>query len=297
MRKTTLLAWLLVLAAGAAILLLPPGGRAQPSAPEGTVQPLEEKGISTRLGGKEVFLGQTESQLKKMFGAPDRVNRGMYGLDWHVFHRDYACFLMAAVEQGQVCGYYTNAPGFAVEGNIRFGEVFEEDPPGVTLYRDSLDGQKIYAVLVLPEERRADGWDNVSRAYLETQAMENFDITNAFRVSRGLPPLQWDSAAAVAARLHGLNMAREGYFSHTSQDGRSPVDRYLAVRQADWKACGENIAGGMKTGVDNFHGWLNSQGHRENLLSEKFTHLGVGAVYLEGSQYGYYFGQTFVSFQ
>jgi uncharacterized protein YkwD len=100
---------------------------------------------------------------------------------------------------------------------------------------------------------------------------------NSYRVSRGLPALVWDGRAAAVAKAHSRDMFEEGYFSHTSPDGRSLRDR-LKARALNYSSAGENIAWGQKTGRDVLEAWLRSKGHRRNIEGQDFTHHGVGKV-------------------
>jgi uncharacterized protein YkwD len=100
---------------------------------------------------------------------------------------------------------------------------------------------------------------------------------NSYRVSRGLPALVWDRRAAAVAKAHSRDMFEEGYFSHTSPDGRSLKDR-LKSRALNYSRAGENIAWGQETGRDVLEAWLRSKGHRRNIEGRDFTHHGVGKV-------------------
>lgn len=105
-------------------------------------------------------------------------------------------------------------------------------------------------------------------------------------------PLAHDDALAEAARLHSLDMGEQGYFSHTSLDGRSPWQR---IREAGYtaSAIGENISAGHATAEGAFAGWMSSEGHCRNIMSTNPNEMGVGYVLVEGSPYGHYWTQTF----
>lgn len=105
-------------------------------------------------------------------------------------------------------------------------------------------------------------------------------------------PLVWNDELALAARLHSLDMAEQGYFSHTSLDGRSPWDR-IADAGYTGAAVGENIAAGSSTAAQAFGGWMSSDGHCRNIMSSDSNELGVGYAALESSPWGHYWTQTF----
>ncbi len=104
---------------------------------------------------------------------------------------------------------------------------------------------------------------------------EVFQIVNEERVSRGRLPYEWSHELAVAGQLHAEDMVDRGYFSHQSLDGRSFVDR---ARDADYDGfpTGENIAAGQTSATQVMQSWMNSSGHRSNILSEGSTEIGIG---------------------
>lgn len=117
-------------------------------------------------------------------------------------------------------------------------------------------------------------------------AAEVFNLTNAARRQHGLPPLAKDEALAAAARAHSVDMLARGFFSHVNPDGLSPSQRLpLGYAQA-LKRSGENIWMGSGLGPADrarlarmiVAGLLASPGHRENILSPHYTHLGVGVA-------------------
>ena len=105
-------------------------------------------------------------------------------------------------------------------------------------------------------------------------------------------PVVVDNALREAARCHSLDMGVNGYFSHTSQDGKSPWDR---IDEAGYtaNATGENIAAGYGTPQAVVDGWMTSTGHCNNIMNGNSNATGVGYAYWQGSPYGKYWTQTF----
>lgn len=101
-------------------------------------------------------------------------------------------------------------------------------------------------------------------------------LTNRARAGSGCRPLTHDAKLRAAADRHSADMAAKGYFDHTSQDGRSAGDRIGAAGFAPVRTWGENIAMGQRTAASVVQGWLDSPGHRANIMNCKFTHIGVG---------------------
>ncbi|XVS61296.1 CAP domain-containing protein [Actinosynnema sp. CA-299493] len=115
------------------------------------------------------------------------------------------------------------------------------------------------------------------------------ELTNGERAANGCPALAADGRLAAAARAHSADMAAQNYFDHVSKDGRSFVDR---VKAAGYPAPGaENIAAGQRTAEAVLKGWMDSPGHRANILNCKLKTLGVGLA--RGGSYGWYWTQNF----
>lgn len=114
-------------------------------------------------------------------------------------------------------------------------------------------------------------------------------LVNVARADAGCSPVRVDSRLTTAARLHSEDMARQAYFSHTSLDGRTPWDRMRA--QGYLSGSAENIAAGQKTAAAVMTAWMNSPGHRANILACSSRAIGVGVGY--GGPYGTYWTQDF----
>ena len=103
------------------------------------------------------------------------------------------------------------------------------------------------------------------------------ELTNVERTKNGLKALQIDRPLMAAAREKSQDMKNNNYFSHTSPTFGSPFDRLKALN-ISYKSAGENIAKGQKTPEQVVEAWMNSAGHRQNILDKNFTHIGVGYV-------------------
>lgn len=104
-------------------------------------------------------------------------------------------------------------------------------------------------------------------------------------------PLRWNALLTKAAAAHTADMAANDYFSHTSADGRSMVDRVDATGYA-WSSLGENIAAGYATVDSVIDGWIHSDGHCANLMNPAFDEVGLACVAgAAGSRYGRYWTQ------
>ncbi|SEN19886.1 uncharacterized protein, YkwD family [Mesobacillus persicus] len=106
-------------------------------------------------------------------------------------------------------------------------------------------------------------------------AQQVIDLTNEQRKQNGLPALQADPQLSGVAQKKSVDMRQNGYFSHTSPTYGSPFDM-MRDSGVSYKTAGENIAQGQQTPEAVVKAWMDSPGHRKNILSPDFTHIGVG---------------------
>ncbi|MCP9211054.1 CAP domain-containing protein [Streptomyces sp. NEAU-Y11] len=125
---------------------------------------------------------------------------------------------------------------------------------------------------------------------LERLTSEVIALTNAERAAARLAPLAAEPRLTTAAQRHSDDMVARDFYSHTGPEGREPWDRARAAG-AGHRGIGENIACGQRSAAEVVRGWMDSPGHRANILKPDFTHIGVG--YAIGSRAGTYWTQVF----
>lgn len=130
---------------------------------------------------------------------------------------------------------------------------------------------------------------NSEKAQVSTVIQQVVDLTNAERAKEGLAPLKIDSALTKSAQLKSQDMKDNNYFSHTSPTYGSPFDQMKSLG-INYKSAAENIAMGQRSAEEVVQGWMNSAGHRANIMNGSYTHIGVGL-----SDSGYYWTQQFIS--
>ena len=113
-------------------------------------------------------------------------------------------------------------------------------------------------------------------------------LVNEIREENGIRALKTDWELSRVARYKSDDMRKNGYFSHNSEIYGSPFQMIKSFG-ISYKSAGENIARGYTTPEAVVNGWMNSPGHRANILNSSFTHIGVGYV-AEGS----YWTQMFI---
>ena len=122
-------------------------------------------------------------------------------------------------------------------------------------------------------------------------AAKVLSLVNAERAKQGLSALTLDQNLSAVATAHSKDMAQRNFFSHTNPDGQSPFDR-MKANGISYKTAAENIAVGQSSPEQVVSSWMNSQGHRKNILNGNFNKMGIG-LYETQSGYRYYWTQCF----
>lgn len=108
-------------------------------------------------------------------------------------------------------------------------------------------------------------------------------LVNDARATAGVPPLSVDSRLTEAAQAHSQDQANHRNLSHSGSDGSEVGDR-AARAGYDSTFVGENVAHNYPTVQALFSGWMNSSGHRDNILSPNYRHMGLGVAYSESNE-------------
>ncbi|MBM0067449.1 CAP domain-containing protein [Alkalicoccobacillus gibsonii] len=274
-------------------------------------------------------LGDSRTDVENELGEPMRTSRNEYGLDWVAYHDDYHEFVMVAYDaQDSVKGLYTNQDLISSTTPIEYGtskdvvreqlgepeaymrkglyryevnqdqeyDLFQLDDSYVTVFYDKHQDNMVTAIQLIDsnlEQSKKELYTQASNELKEGFEYQLFDLTNASRVNHGLGVLTWDEQVRETARNHSLDMAENQYFSHTNLQGQSPFDR-MEQDDISFKTAGENLAYGQMSSIFAHEGLMNSQGHRENILQDRFLRLGVGVAFNEQSQ-PYYTENFFTS--
>ncbi|WP_462408855.1 CAP domain-containing protein [Neobacillus sp. Marseille-QA0830] len=117
--------------------------------------------------------------------------------------------------------------------------------------------------------------NTATSATVSQYAKQVIDLTNQQRSKNGVPALKEDTQLSSVAQKKAVDMQQNHYFSHTSPTYGSPFDM-MRDFGVTYKSAGENIAQGQRTPQEVVNAWMNSEGHRKNILSPNFTHIGVG---------------------
>lgn len=280
-------------------------------------------GTEFKLQG--ISIGMNESELLGILGEPARKDLSEYNFEWYIYNQNYQRYIQVGVQQGKVVALYTNAQDWTSASGIGFGSTRQEAEAaygsplasvkkGNTIYKFKDNGGEYtmhqvggaYATLFYDLSRKntvtsiqvidqnvelslKGFYGKPSERLRESFEREVLDLTNAVRVREGKKPLEWNDKIAVTARKHSADMMKRSFFSHDNPAGQSPFDR-MKQDGITYKAAGENIAAGQTSAIFAHENWMNSSGHRKNILGD-FERLGVGVSF--GGPYQAYYTQNF----
>jgi uncharacterized protein YkwD len=117
------------------------------------------------------------------------------------------------------------------------------------------------------------------------------DTMNSYRADRGLPPLRFDARLQKAADDRMRDMEEQEYWAHESPDGRSPFT-WVRAEGYDFQYAGENLAAGFETTEVLVASWMESPGHRDNIMSPLYSDCSISII--DGSTRGRATGKSIV---
>ena len=137
----------------------------------------------------------------------------------------------------------------------------------------------------------SSGGSTASAYYMDSYAEQVLSLVNAERANAGLAPLSMNYTLVSASKVRAAEITQS--FSHTRPNGSSCFTAYDEAGVSYWGA-GENIAAGQWSPESVMNSWMNSPGHRANILDGSFTQIGIACYYDPNSSYGYYWVQNFI---
>lgn len=232
--------------------------------------------------GKDISLepltiGQSYEQVKELFTFSDEVS----------YRKDISLYTFRLNEEDM-----RMQPLIQVEDDLyvqSYFDTFTDELSSIRIMNaETLLMHRFYEIEYRGElkeqpELTSEEWIEVE----EGMEKQIFDLTNLFRQRHNQSLLRIDEKASEVAFQHSKDMRENKYFSHYSQNGDGLKER-LEAKEVFYIEAGENIAAQYSDAPAAMEGWLNSEGHREALLKEVYTHLGIG-VYRE------YYTQNFLS--
>lgn len=151
---------------------------------------------------------------------------------------------------------------------------------------------KKYVKAIYPNSSNTGSSDqNTQTSTMNANEKEVFNLINQQRTNNGLQALKMDDEVRRVARIKAQDMVDNNYFSHNSPTYGSPFDMLKSFK-ISYKSAAENIAGNSSnSGAVN--SWMNSSGHKANILNGNYNYTGIGVV--SSSKYGKIFVQMFIS--
>lgn len=267
-----------------------------------------------------VVAESTKSDVVEEFGEPVDEAKLSDEYHWESYHnQDYENFVLVLYNSENIVhGYYTNQDLFELSGEHRLSTPFNDlketytdrayiikndnDKPErfligkedltINLFLDVYRSSRLSSVLVLSREAEQTHFHR-TEALEAASKMQIFEITNALRANYGMPSLEPNKEIDKVALHHSMDMAENEYFSHVNLEGEGVLERFNKAGLS-FKSSGENISAGYATGIEAMEGWINSAGHRKNLLASH-DFIGIGVVVDKDSPYGIYFTQDFAT--
>ena len=268
------------------------------------------------IDAKEVRLGMSESELDAVFKDPCDVLLSEYGFNWNIYHENFKNYIQVGIKDGVVVGMYTNSPELLFEnvtqgtkkeqiravfgepldgiikGNTRFlsngsdkdsnFEIYKIRGAYVTFFYDVYKNNSLTSVNIIDcdvEESFDMLYASPSVELKKSFEKQNFYVTNATRVKEGKTPFLAHEGLDKLPYSHALDMAENNYFSHTSQNGDTVIQR-AKKQNINFKTIGENLAMGSQSSIYMHELLMNSEGHRKNILGD-FTNMGTGIAFAE----------------
>lgn len=289
---------------------VPDVGSQDPSitaAPEAGITPPLKTGVKLSVRGVNISLGEGKDSLLNKLGYPNRIDPTEYDFDYYIYNNDYKRLLFVAVKDDKVVGFYSDSKDFNFLGihsgsslltvNQAFGQNFsmskvltyKTDTYKARVLMDKLDTQKVTGIYVLSNSVKKGKYTKEVMSSVELMV---YDLTNSIRARNKRAVLSWSSSAALSARKHSIDMAKNDYFGHINLIGRNPEER-LMQEGIYYSICNENIIAGYGTAILSVHGWFNSADHRHNILSSECRYTGVGFYHYYKSSYKTYITQIY----
>lgn len=224
---------------------------------------------------------------------------GMFNGSWHLYHKNSPSFYALAVNQEGTIIAGINAPASTynelkkIDDNPSFisfanADVYETESSYVIVPKDKNDQQAVIFTYEITKQQNDTFMSLVAldqESYHVNPASNNeklfFELLNSFRVRHQLPALSYRENIATISRNYSTYMSERGFFGHTDPDGKTFQQR-ISESSIPNHLAAENIAFGISDPLLALCGFINSPGHRRNILLKSINETGVGYHYDNG---------------
>ncbi len=268
-------------------------------------------------------IDQPAAKLLKRYGQPNSILPSMYDFNWYIFHNNYKDYKMFGIKDGvivaiynktnralgnlklkcgdtkqTVCKHFQCPIDCITKGNKKYmlneknSDLFFNNNHYIRVFYDQHNDNKVSATLVIKSsiEQKVKGFYGNDSAEL-TKAYEDllFDLANVERSLNGLPLYEQHKNLQQVARAHSQDMIDRAFFDHVNPDGLKPHQR-LIKNNLPLSYGAENIACGQYSALYAHHDFMNSEGHRKNILGSA-KHMAAGVKF--GGTYHRYYTENF----
>ncbi len=254
------------------------------------------------INQKNINIGDIKNSVIEKFGQPNDTLQSLNRGEWYVyFNQDYSNHFQIEIVDGSVYSILSNSNNFEAFEGYKIGiissdvnsdkvdEYNQKTKVTVQFLYDKNNSNKLDTIYITKGSTKMMTLDS---KYIYSQEKQNFYLVNALRSRYNLSPLKYNDNVATVARNHSADMGINKYFNHVNLNGEDPGKR-LINNNLIWKTYGENIAAGQSDNIAAYFGWVNSSGHRNNMLNAKCQEIGVGINYNINSPYRVYYTQLF----
>ena len=271
---------------------------------------------------KDIKIGDSTDTIISKLGSPSRIDDSEYNFKWYIYNEDYNKFAMVGIRDNIVMGIYSNKIDnneidiklnsnrdvvrdkyipleYRQKGNTRYiissddqYDILNINKNYVTIFYDIHENNKVcgYQIISKKAEDSLNGiYPNDSYDLRKSFEFQITDLANTERIKNNLNILTYSEKATISSRKHSEDMMLKNYFDHTNKENKSPFDR-MKSEGINYTNAGENIAAGQNSAIYAHHAWMNSLGHRKNILGD-YKYIGVGVIF--GGHYNIYYTQNF----
>lgn len=269
-----------------------------------------------------IKIGDDKAIVISNIGEPSRIDYSEYDFKWYVYNENLNKFVMVGIENDKVVALYSNGVDsneidinlnsnrnvvrekytpleYKIKGNTKYiinsenqYDILDIEKNYVTVFYDIHEDNKVcgYQIISKEAESQLNGiYPQPSDKLQESFEAQTKDLVNSERIKNDLNILSYSEKATISSRNHSEDMMVKNYFDHTNKENESPFDR-MEEAGINYKNAGENIAAGQSSAIYAHHAWMNSLGHRKNILGN-YKYIGVGVIF--GGYYNIYYTQNF----
>lgn len=271
---------------------------------------------------KNIKIGDSKTSVISKLGSAQRIDTSEYGFKWYVYNSDLSKFVMVGIEDDIVVALYSNRLDnneidislnsnrelvrkkytpleYKKKGNTKYMinsndqyDILDIGKNYITVFYDIHEENKVcgYQIISKKVESNLNGiYPSESKELKESFEIQTKDLVNSERLKYNLNLLAYSEKARSSSRKHSEDMMLNNYFDHINKENKTPFER-MENEGIRYKNAGENIAAGQSSAIYAHHAWMNSLGHRKNILGD-YKYIGVGVIF--GGYYNIYYTQNF----